>query len=174
MRIISGWTPTGRCRRGSSTSTGRGAPCGPWSGGSRTTTCTTRRASTHRSSGSASRGGGQASVQQALVLVVDPAWVEPILQRLWARLLAAAGRNDMQEVLSLTYYLKRDELRLGLEALGPGALAQWAAMMGDGSLVLKRVADGIAVCDWRVQGRRDSPIEFVLDPSGLYWQWRMR
>jgi hypothetical protein len=118
---------------------------------------------------------GQAVVQQALVLIVDPAWVEPILQRLWARLLAAARRNDMQEVLSLTYYLKRDELRLGLEALGSGALAQWAAMMGEGgSLTLKKVADGIAVCDWRVAGRRDSPVEFILDPSGLYWQWRMR
>jgi hypothetical protein len=118
---------------------------------------------------------GQAAVQQGLVVIVDPAWVEPIVQRLWARYLAAARRGDMGEVLGLTYYLKREELRLGLESLGPGALPQWAAMMGEGgTLKLNRVTDGLAFCDWRVPGRPDAAIEFVLDPGTLSWQWRMR
>jgi hypothetical protein len=118
---------------------------------------------------------GHPSVQQALVLVVDHAWIESVLQQFWARFLAAGRRNDRDELLSLMYYPKRDELRLAYEMMGPGPelLAGWVNSLGDGSLRLKRVSGWGAWCVTRSEGL-DSDLFFEMDPSGGQWQWNMR
>jgi hypothetical protein len=118
---------------------------------------------------------GHPSVQQVVIVVVDPAWIEGVLQRFWSRLLAAGRRNDRDEMTSLVYYPKRDLLRLTFEVLGPGrqVMVEWMDALGDGSIRLKQLSGWGAWCVTR-RDRHDGDLFFQMDPSGAQWQWNMQ
>lgn len=115
------------------------------------------------------KSGGM-TTQQALVVVFDPAWLEPILQALWDEFQAAVARNDHQAVLALTHSARRRLLRLLLEVFGPLDLRTLGVPTGPVKLTLERVAYGLAWC--RAQERPNSDyIRFAIDPSVGQWRF---
>lgn len=113
---------------------------------------------------------GRTFVQQGLVVVLDPTWLEAVLQGLWTAYREAAIQGDLEQLVALVETRKRDEFRLFVEMMGFQEIRRLAATAG-ATLTLVRIGIGGALA-------RTSPPEaelsFVLDPMDGRWRHQHR